>query len=85
MPAIESSDYKVYLQPIYDALRELVKDPGNWSEETDLAAQVNLSSLQVMELIEILDDELDISIPLNVLPDVRTIGDLARKLSSLNS
>jgi len=84
MSSQDSNAYEAYLQPIYNALRELGKKPANWSEQTDLAGDVSLTSLQVMELIEMLEDELDISIPLNILPDVRTIGDLARKISEHN-
>lgn len=52
-------------------------------ETTDLVADIGLSSLQVMELIERLEDHFDLSIPLNILPDVTTVGDLAAKLQQL--
>lgn len=52
-------------------------------ETTDLVADVGLSSLQVMELIERLEDHFDLSIPLNILPDISTVGDLAAKLQTL--
>lgn len=53
-------------------------------EDTDLVADIGLSSLQVMELIEKLEDHFDISIPLNILPDITTIGDLAARLRDLD-
>jgi acyl carrier protein len=37
-----------------------------------------------MEFIEKIEDHFDISIPLNILPDVNTIGDLATKVRQLN-
>ena len=37
-----------------------------------------------MEFIEKIEDHFDISIPLNILPDVNTIGDLAKKVRELN-
>ncbi|MEZ5503514.1 MAG: acyl carrier protein [Halioglobus sp.] len=37
---------------------------------------------EVMEFIEKIEDHFDISIPLNILPDVNTIGDLASKVSN---
>lgn len=52
-------------------------------ETTDLVADIGLSSLQVMELIERLEDHFDLSIPLNILPDITTVGDLAAKLQQL--
>ena len=32
-----------------------------------------------------IEDDFDISVPLNILPDVNTVGDLAQKLQELNS
>jgi len=37
----------------------------------------------VMELIEQIEDHFDMSIPLNILPDIRTIHDLALQLEKL--
>jgi acyl carrier protein len=54
-------------------------------ENTGLTSDLGLSSLEVMELIEQIEDHYDISIPLNILPDVSTIGDLARKLTELRN
>jgi len=50
---------------------------------TGLTSDLGLSSLEVMELVEQIEDHYDISIPLNILPDVSSIGDLARKLTEL--
>ena len=54
-------------------------------ENTGLTSDLGLSSLEVMELVEQIEDHYDISIPLNILPDVSTIGDLARKLTELRA
>lgn len=77
------SDYKQYLDYILTLLGALKQD-FPLSENTDLVGDFGLSSLQVMELIEQIEDHFDISIPLNILPDVNTVGDLARKLQDLN-
>ena len=47
-------------------------------------ADIGLSSLEVMEFIEKIEDHFDITIPLNILPDVNTIGELAKKVRELN-
>lgn len=47
------------------------------SESTDLLDQVGLSSLDVMELVETLEDEFDVALPINDLADVRTVKELA--------
>ena len=48
------------------------------SEETDIAADLQIDSVDTMDLIMAIEDKYDISIPINLLSEVRTIGDLAR-------
>jgi acyl carrier protein len=77
------TDYAQYLDFMYRALGELNKKGIELSETTDLVADLGLSSLEVMEFIEMIEDEFDISIPLNILPDVNTVGQLAQKLKDI--
>ena len=44
---------------------------------TELTGDLALDSLQVMDLITQVEDEYDISVPLNLLAEVRTVGELA--------
>ena len=77
-------DYDSYVQFICNLLQAQQKGaPKPLSAATDLIADIGLSSLQVMELIEKLEDHFDLSIPLNILPNITTIGDLAAQLHSL--
>ena len=78
------TDYQEYLNFLYSALESQNKKNLVLSEDTALVADIVLSSLEVMEFIEKIEDHFDISIPLNILPDVNTIGDLARKVRELN-
>jgi acyl carrier protein len=78
------TDYQEYLGFLYSALAPLNKKNVLLSESTHLVADVGLSSLEVMEFIEKIEDHFDISIPLNILPDVNTIGELAKKVQELN-
>ena len=52
-------------------------------EGTDLLAHVGLDSMQAMEVLLAAEDRFDMSIPLNVLGSVRTVGDLAQQLQQL--
>lgn len=76
--------YKDFLFHINEALRPFA---GNrvLSEDSDLVNELGLSSLQVMEMIEQIEDRFDISVPLNILPDITTIRDLAQQLERLAS
>ena len=78
------TDYQVTLSFLYAALKDQNKKGIELSEETALVADIGLSSLEVMEFIEKIEDHFDISIPLNILPDVNTIGDLAKKVQELD-
>ena len=78
------TDYQEYLDFLYATLETQNKKNLTLSEETALVADMGLSSLEVMEFIEKIEDHFDISIPLNILPDVNTIGDLATKVKELN-
>lgn len=78
------TDYQEYLNFLYSALATQNKKQLVLSEDTTLVADMGLSSLEVMEFIEKIEDHFDISIPLNILPDVNTIGDLAKKVRELN-
>ena len=79
------ADNQDYLDFMYSIIGGLKKEGLELSEKTELVADIGLSSLEVMEFIEQVEDEYDISIPLNILPDITTLGDFARKLNELNS
>jgi acyl carrier protein len=53
------------------------------TEDTDLVTDLNLDSMDVMEVVFEAEDRFDVSIPMNVLPSVRTVRDFAQQLQSL--
>lgn len=62
------------------AVGVVVKRPVAIDEGTALAGELRLDSLQIMNLLLSIEDRFDVSIPVNVLADVKTIGDLARHI-----
>ena len=78
------TDYQEYLEFLCSALAEQNKKNIPLTEDTALVADIGLSSLELMEFIEKSEDQFDISIPLNIRPDVNTIGELAKKVKELN-
>jgi acyl carrier protein len=46
------------------------------TEATSFADDLELDSLTVMDLVANIEDEWDINMPLNLLPDLETIGQL---------
>ena len=76
-------DYQSILKKIYELLGPLVEEGIGIKEETDFVIDLGFDSLKVMKLVEQVEDHYDISIPLNILPDVRTIKDFALQLEKL--
>ena len=78
-------DYSDIVLKLCDLLGSFNKDEVELSENTDLVADLGLDSLKVVELLVSVEDTFDIFIPLNVLPQVRTIRDFAQQLQQLLS
>ena len=76
-------DYEALLEKIYELLRPFVDEGVELREESDFVADLNFDSLKVMKLVEQVEDEYDISIPLNILPDVQTVKDFVMQLQKL--
>ena len=51
--------------------------------DTQLATELGVDSAQLMEVLLEVEDEFDISIPLNILPNVYTVNDLCAELENL--
>ena len=71
------------LDQLYELVRPYAKTPIELGEETDLINEVGLDSVKIMDLMAQTEDHFDISVPLNLLPDIRTTGDLAEQLQKL--
>ncbi len=76
-------DYETLLKQIYELLDPLVEGNLELREESDFVADLGFDSLKVMKLLEKVEDHYDISIPLNILPDIQTIKDFVLQLEKL--
>ncbi len=56
--------------------REVTKD-------TKLIADLNLDSLDTAELVAEIEEHFDVVIPMEKLPELKTVGDIAQNLVSL--
>lgn len=75
-------DYQSVLNSIYEILAHYIND-AELGENSELVAEYGMSSLQVMEMIADIEDAFDISVPLNIVPNIATVGDLAREVQGL--
>jgi acyl carrier protein len=78
-------DYEAILKRVCELLAPFVEKGTALREDSDFVADLNFDSLKVMKLVEQVEDEYDISIPLNILPDVQTVKDFVTQLQKLVS
>ncbi len=67
------------------ALTQTVGRQIEISDNTNIARDLGLDSLAIMNFIMALEDEYDISIPLDRVAQVETVGDLAKAIEELRS
>ena len=74
---------------IYERLVALIepfnRKAATIAENTSFADDLELDSLTVMDLVANIEDEWDINIPLNMLPDLETIGQVADAVVKLTT
>lgn len=72
-----------YAVRLKELVNQLAEEGVLVEVDSDLVDDVGLSSIEIMELVEHLEDEFDISFPLNDLAEIRTINDLAAEVDRL--
>ena len=68
---------------IFDTLRSSVQKPVELSDQTNIVNDLGLDSAAVMDFVMEIEDRLDISIPLDKIAEVETVGDLVATVRSL--
>ncbi|HUF86563.1 MAG TPA: acyl carrier protein [Thermohalobaculum sp.] len=75
------------ISPIQSRVLELLRNKVDPQRTIDLGSNViedtGLDSVSVMDLVMELEDEFDVSIPLDRIAEVRTVADLADALEAL--
>jgi acyl carrier protein len=66
-------------------LGERFADKAPITAEMHISRDLGLDSLAAMDLLMILEDRFDISLPLNALPEVETVSDLAALIGSTHN
>ncbi|MFY9944243.1 MAG: acyl carrier protein [Desulfobacterales bacterium] len=71
------------LRQVTELIKSLAPEQQSITKDTDLVADLDFDSLKVMKLLEQLEDRFDISVPLNLLPHIRTVEDLTLQLQRI--
>jgi len=77
------TDYQQIISVLYTELAAITNASVTLDENTELTGDLKLDSLQIMELLLIIEDNFDISVPVNVLSDVKTIKDFALQIENI--
>lgn len=72
-----------YAARLKELVNQLAEEGVTVEIDSDLVDDVGLASIEIMELVEQIEDEYDISFPLNDLAEIRTIADMAAELERL--
>lgn len=65
------------IEKIYELIEPLNKKGIDLAPDVTFASDLELDSLTVMDLVAEIEDEFDIVLPLNLLPDLETIAHVA--------
>ncbi len=68
---------------IFETLRASLGKPVELSEQTNILNDLGMDSVAVMDFVMEIEDRFDISVPLDRIAEVETIGDLVSTVRSL--
>lgn len=77
------SDANSILAQICGLLEEFNTKKVSLTEETTFATDLELDSLTVMDFVAAMEDHFDIIVPLNVLPDLETVGQVSEVIEKI--
>ncbi|WP_309089291.1 acyl carrier protein [Phenylobacterium sp.] len=71
------------VREVAKAAETVLQRPVNVTPETDIARDLAVDSLALMNIVMELEDRFDLSIPLDRLATVQTVGDLSDLINKL--
>lgn len=80
-----TTDYNDILSRLCFHLKQLASPEVAIVPETDLINELAIDSVKLLNLVMEIEDEFDISVPLNALADVQTVHDLANLIDHIKS
>lgn len=72
-------------QAIDRAVTSALPETGDIDRDAALTGDIGLDSVQIMNLVMEIEDDLDVSVPVDVLADTQTLNQLADHLERLVS
>lgn len=78
-------DHNSILQKLCQNLEHIAGSDIEITPNTDLINELAIDSVKLLNLVMEVEDEFDISVPINVLADVNTVNDLADLIFKIKS
>ena len=78
-----SASYEEIQEKVITELSKLTPPHTVLTEDSELVTELGLDSFKVLDLLMDIEDEFDISMPVNLLADVHTVKDLADRIHSV--
>ncbi|RMF10666.1 MAG: acyl carrier protein [Alphaproteobacteria bacterium] len=78
----ELSEEQVF-EDVVTLLKPFNKKGIEITRDTDFSTDLDLDSLAVMDLVAAIEDHFDITIPLNLLPDLERVGQVSEKVHDI--
>ena len=75
--------YDIVLSETINLIKKEFGIADKIEEQTSLTKDLDLDSVEVMELIEAFEDKFHVEIPIDRLPELRTVEDLVRLIHPL--
>ncbi len=69
-------------EDICNLLLPFNKDAKPLNAATDIPAELNIDSVGILDFIMEVEDHFDVEIPMNVVSEIRTVGELAAYVNS---
>jgi acyl carrier protein len=73
------------LLKVSEQLKQSAEADVEITAETNIAEQFALDSVKVLDLLMEIEDDFDVSVPLNLMADVQTVNDLVEVIYKLES
>jgi len=70
-------------QGVIDAIKTASRRPVEPALENELVADLGFDSLQILDVIAELEGRFDISIPLDIVPNTRTVAQVVAQVTRL--
>jgi acyl carrier protein len=70
---------------IFETMRSLLRQPIELTDQTNIANDLGLDSVAVMDFVMEIEDRLNVNVPLDRIAEVQTLGDLVDTLHNVLS